>query len=156
MKTQSVHLGEFPVARNFTFCQPALVGKGEFQLVAIKFGVGSAQDERYFRQLNFPDSCQVVHHLLLFESDLFLIWQHLPFAAAAGAEIFAKRFDAVFRLFGKPDNPAFGKTAPFACELNIDHIARNDKRHENGHAVHFRDRFAFGRHINYFNILQNG
>ena len=79
---------------NLVVGEPAAVGEGEFELVAVELRAGRSEARFYLGQGDLAYACQLVAHLFGLEAQLFVVRQVLPFAAAAYAEMFAERFDA--------------------------------------------------------------
>ena len=67
--------------------QPAAVGEGEFEFVAVKPGLLRTQTGRDLRQCDLADARQLVAHLLGLEAQLLLVGQILPLTAPANPEM---------------------------------------------------------------------
>lgn len=95
-------------------------------------------------QRNLSDAGQVIEYLLLLVSQLRLIGQVLPFAAAAYAKMRAEGLFP-FRTIGMEfDRLAFGVIVLLAGELDVHHVAWSDKGNEHDHVVYLGDRLTFG------------
>src|SRR5690554_1483892 len=93
VKTQTVLVLHFFLALHFFETQPALVRKGELQLVAVKALGGRAHDGLYLGQFHLAYALEIVDHFPLLKLKLFGIGQTLPFATAANPKMRAKRFN---------------------------------------------------------------
>ena len=95
-------------------------------------------------QRNLSDAGQVIEYLLLLVSQLRLIGEVLPFAAAAYAKMLAEGLYP-FRTIGMEfDCLAFGVIVLLLGQLDVDHVAWRDKGNEHDHVVYLGDRLTFG------------
>ena len=136
--------------------QPAAVGEGEFELVAVKPGLLRPQTGRDLRQCDLADARQLVAHLLGLEAQLFLVGQVLPLAAPANPEMGAEGLRAQRRFSDVADHESLHEPAALGAYLHIHHIARNGQRHEHHHVVPASHRLAFGGERRYFKPLDEG
>ena len=124
--------------------EPLFVGKTEFEFVAIAGNVLAAEYGQHFGQLYLADARKVVPNLLLLETELFLVGQALPFAAATHAEVLAEGLGAEFGVFFYGNGFRLCVTVFLALDLKIHHIARHDVRHEDNEVVHLGNGLALG------------
>jgi len=156
VEAHGVHLVVGHFCPHLLFGEPALVREGELELVAIELGLFRAQYRRNLGQLHLTDTGKVVGHLLLLVLDLVFVAEALPFAAAAHAIVLAEGHGTLGRVFVKLHGYGFGILVLLALDLQIDYIAGYYIRNKNDQVVHFGQRFAFGGHIGYRNLLQKG
>jgi hypothetical protein len=100
------------------------------------------------------DAGEIVHHLLLFETQLGRVGQVLPLTAAAHAEMAAERLDTLLRAAHKADNPPNGMLLAFLDYLHIHDISRSAKRHENDHIIHSCQGVSLGSDISNGHIFK--
>ena len=136
--------------------QPAAVGEGEFEFVAVKPGLLRPQTGRDLRQCDLADARQLVAHLLGLEAQLLLVGQVLPLAAPANPEMGAEGLRAQRRFSDVADHESLHEPAALGAYLHIHHVARNGQRHEHHHVVPASHRLAFGGERRYFEPLDEG
>ena len=71
--------------------QPAAVGEGEFELVAIELRLRRAEAGRDLGQFDLADARQLIADLFGLEAQLLVVGEILPLAASADAEMLAER-----------------------------------------------------------------
>ena len=84
--------------RDLLVREPAFVGEGELQFVAVEGLFRRAQTRAHLGQLDLADAGQLVAHLLGLEPQLFRVGQVLPLAASAHPEVGAERLLAQRRF----------------------------------------------------------
>ena len=136
--------------------QPAAVGEGEFEFVAVELRLGRAEAGRDLRQLDLADARQLVADLIGLEAQLLPVGQVLPLAAAADAEMLAERLGPQGRFLHIADHEALHEAAAFGADLHVDHVARNGQRNEDHHVVPAAHGLALGREGRYFKPLDEG
>ena len=136
--------------------QPAAVGKGEFEFVAVELRLRRAQAGGNLRQGYFADAGQLVAHLSGLEPQLLGIGQVLPLAAAANAEMLAESLGPQGRFLHVAHHEPLHETAAFGTYLHVHHVARYGQRHEDHHVVPASHRLAFGGERRYFEPLYQG
>ncbi len=87
VESQRRGIGDLALFGDLLVGQPAPLGEGELELVAVKPGSGRRQARGDFGQLDLADAGQLVAHLPGFEAQLLLVGKVLPLAAAADAEM---------------------------------------------------------------------
>ena len=89
--------------------------------------------------------------LLAFE--LKLVWEMLPAASAADAEMFAVRFNANIGWFYHPVNVTFCIIFLLSVYFYVGYVSRSSVRDEYDHVVDACKSIAFGSDICDFNII---
>ena len=156
VESQRRGIGDLALFGDLLVGEPAPLGEGELQLVAVKTGFGRGQAGRDFRQLDLTDTGKLVAHLLGLETQLFGVGQILPLAAAADPEMGAERLFAQRRALHIIDDETFHIPAALGADLHIDHVARHGHRHEDHHVVVTPHRLAFGGQRRYLKPLDQG
>ena len=125
------------VAAQILVGEPAHCGEGVFEFVAVVIYFLGPDDGLQFRALELAEVTEVVLHLFLLEFQLFFVVEHLPFAAAAHAEVPAGGCHPVGG--GGADGQQVGLgIAVFAfVNLHVHEIAGHGVGHEDGEAVLF-------------------
>ncbi len=136
--------------------QPAAVGEGEFELVAVELRPGRPQARGDLGQGDLADAGQLVAHLIGLEAQLLPVGQVLPLAAAADAEMLAERLGPQGRFLHIADHEPLHEAAAFGADLHVDHVTRHGQRHEHHHIVPASHSLAFGRERRYFEPLDEG
>jgi hypothetical protein len=87
------------VTTNFLLGHPPAFGAGKFEFVPVIFRGMGGQNRPYSWESHLADTRQLVDYLLMLEVQLFRVLNVLPFAAATGTKMFAKRLDPYRRPF---------------------------------------------------------
>ena len=119
-----------PPRRDLLVREPAFVGEGELQFVAVEGLFRRAQTRAHLGQLDLADAGELVAHLAGLEAQLLVVGQVLPLAAAANAEVRAERLDAHRRALDEPHRTPLHVTAVSLDYLYVHHVARHGHRHE--------------------------
>ena len=108
MVAQRVLVRNHPVFSYFRCSEKTLIAESKFQLIAVMplFIRAGYRQENGISDL--PDAAKILFGFLLLVLQLLFVGQHLPFAAAAYAEVNAKRFYAVRRWERDADHTGFG------------------------------------------------
>ena len=85
---------------------------------------------------------EIVFNLFLFESQLLVIREHLPFATTAGAEMSARGDHTVRRRCADSQQVGLGIAVFSFVYLHIDEITWHGVRHKDCQAVQFGDSLA--------------
>ena len=136
--------------------EPATVGEGEFELVAVELCAGRAQTRRDFGQRDPADARQLVADLFGLEAQLLPVGQVLPLAAAADAEMLAEGLLAQRRPLHVTHDETFHVAAAFRPDLHVHDVARHGHRHEDHHVLPTPHRLAFGGERRYLEPLDQG
>ena len=115
--------------------EPSHRGEGVFQLVAVIVLLLRPDDGHQLRKLKFSEVLEVVLHLFLLVSQLFAIVEHLPFAAAAHAEMAAWGHHAVGRGLAHRQQVRLRVPVLALIDFHIHHIAGHGKGDKNGETV---------------------
>ena len=152
-KATNFHRAAFVTYFHVLFGKPPLVCEGVFQLVAVEILFLGGKDRLGFGVVEMTEVAEVVGHLFLLVKKLFLVIEHLPFTAAAQAEVSASRLHAVGRRLHNPRAAGFRIRFFLLENHHIDNVAWHDACHENGHSIVLCHGFSFRAGINYFQIL---
>ena len=133
-----------PARRHLLVREPAAVGKGEFELVAVELRPRGAQAGGDFGQFELPDTRELVADLRLLLAQLLPIGEVLPLAAAADPEVLAEGLDTQRRASDIADHIALHVAAPPGADLHVHHVARYGHRYEDHHILPTPHRLAFG------------
>ena len=87
---------------------------------------------------------QLVINLLLFCLQLHFVWQRLPLAASAYAEMLAERLQTVLRRLYHSEDEALHIVFLLLCDLYVHNVSWNGELHEEHSAVDLRECLAFG------------
>ena len=154
VKAHSIHGVELLVFGHFLVSTPAFVRKGKFEFVAVEFRFCRANNGGDGRKFDFADTGQIVGYFLLFVCYLFVVAQHLPFAASANSEMFAHRVDAFVGIMVDGNGTRFHKVTFFAGHLQVGHIAGHHKGNKHHYIVYACDGFSFGCNIGNLYIFE--
>ena len=147
VEAEGIHLGEHLATFHLFERKPLLIGETKLEFVTILACFFGTQDGTARRQLNFADSREMVHHLLLFVAQLCLVGQDLPLASAAHAVVRAERFGTLLGIFVDVHGFRLGITVFLATDLQIHHIAGHHIGHKNGESVDLGQSLTFGSDI---------
>ena len=136
--------------------EPTLVGAPELQFVAVLKRLDRTHDGAELRQLHLAYARELVMHLPLLCLELLMVWQVLPLASAAHAEMAALGRLAHFAVFYEAHHLGLAVAVLLLLHLQVYHVTRHGERHENHHVVHFGYGLALGCHIGYGDVLQQG
>ena len=156
VETERVHLREYFAAFHLFEREPLLIGETELQFIAILACFLRAQDGSALRQLDFADTRQVVHHLLLLVVQLRLIGENLPLASTANAIVWAESLRAFGRILVNMHGFGLSITVFFATNLQIRHITGHHVGNKDGEAVDLGQGLAFGGNIGDENFFEQG
>ena len=134
--------------------EPAAVGEGEFELVAVELRAGRPQAGGNLGQFDLADARELVAHLLALEAQLLVVGQVLPLAAAADTEVFAEGLHTQRRAAHVADHVTLHVAAALGPNLDVDHVARYGHRDEDHLFVPAPHRLAFGGERRYFESLE--
>lgn len=148
MKTQRFAICKSLSRGHLFVSQPTFVAKGKFEFIAIKKLFGRTEYRTDRRQLYLPDSRQLIGHLLLFELELSIVRQMLPFATTTDSIVFTYRIYPPRRTFDKTNDIPLHVPTSFGANLYIDNIARYSHRNKNHYIVIAPQRFPFCRYGN--------
>ena len=143
-------------ARHLLAREPAAVGEGELQLVAVELRRGGAEAGGDFGKLEPPDAGQLVADLRPLQCELLFVGEILPLAAPADTEVFAEGFHAQRRTPHVAHDVALHEAAAFHADLHVDDIARDGHRHEDHHVVPTTHGLALGGQRRDFKPLDQG
>ena len=91
--------------------------------------------------------------MFLFETQLLLVRQMLPFAATADAVMLTHGIDPHRRFFDETHDTPLHEATPFAADLYVDHVARHGHRNEHDDVVPSPERLALGGYGDDFELL---
>ena len=128
---------------------PHLVSKTELHLVAVFLGLCRTENRSTFGQLYLADTGKVIHYLTLFPKDLFFVWQTLPFATSAHAEMRADGLLAQGAHLVETEHRALHEMMLLLGNSDVDHITWNGVWHKDNHVVNACQRFTLCSHIGY-------
>ncbi len=133
--------------------QPAAVGEGVFEFVAVEPRLGRPEAGGHLGQLDLADAGELVAHLAGLEAQLLVVGQVLPLAASADAEVLAEGFGTVRRPLHVAHHGALHVAAALHADLHVHHVARHGHRHEDHHLLPAAHRLAFGGQRGYLKTL---
>ena len=116
--------------------EPALVGGGVFEFVAVAGRLVRAEDGGEGRHLEVADAGELVVDLALLGRELDLVGERLPAASAAHAEMAAERLQALLGRLDDADDRALEPGFLLAYQADVHDVARDGESHE--------DDLAFG------------
>ena len=137
---------------------PGTGREGEFQLVAIVEYFFRATDGEHALTVDVPEAFEVVADLLLLGSELLVVLEVLPTAAATGAEVGTLRGGTLVAVVLDIHRASLGIFLFLLENLDIYDIARHYKGDEDDHAVDMGDGLALGpdigdEHILYYRLF---
>ena len=154
MKPDGIHVVE-GLTRSYLFLrEPFLVGTAKLKLVPVVELVDRSEYRADFRQVNFPDTPQLVFHLLLLCFYLLRVGQMLPLTSAANAKMFTGWFTSHSTFLVETHDFGLHETVFFAFHLQVNDVAWCCPRHKYDHVVNASKGFPFCGNSCYLNILQ--
>ena len=137
---------------------PCAGGKSEFQLVTIVEYIFRATDGEHALTVDVTEPFKVVADLLLLGSELLVVLEVLPTAAATGAEMGALGGGTLVAVVFDIHRAALGIFLFLLENLDIYDIARHYKGEEDDHAINMCDGLALGtdigdKHVLYYRLF---
>ena len=120
------------VGENF----PRLVGKTELYLIAVFLSLCRTKNRTALRQFNLANACEVVHNLSLLPIDLLFVGETLPLTTSTHTIVRANGLLAVLAHLVETNHCSLHKMMLFACNSNINNIARNSIWNKENHIVY--------------------
>lgn len=154
VETCGVAVGEFLPRGELLEGEPAAVGEGELELVAVVPNVLAAQALGHFGNGHFCNAGECVDYLLALALQLVLVGEVLPPATAAHGEMLAAGLDTHAAGPAEARYAALGVAFLFLLNLNVDTVAWRAEGHEDHHIVDARNGIAFGGNGAYLDVLQ--
>ena len=131
-----------------------LGGESKLQFVPVFELPCRPDDGTYVLQFRLPDAFEVVNDFLLFELQLCLVGQVLPFASATDAKVRTAWLNAQCGGLAHARDQSFQETFPLAGHLDIHDVARDGVGYKKHFVLHVGNGFAFGGDFLYLNIFQ--
>ena len=154
VEPHGVAVGELYPTLHLLGGEPALVGEGELELVAVEGGFLRPQDGRNLGQRHLSDALQGVDHLLLLAAKLVVIGQMLPLAAATHAKVLAHGLHTQRAGLGELVNHPLAIAVLLARDLHPSNIAWRSIGDEHHQVVPAPQALALGCHSCYLKVLK--
>ena len=124
--------------------QVASVRCSEVEFVSVLRSLDASHDGAYLGQFHLCYAPQLVSDLLLLCLKLCFVWQVLPLASSASAEVLAERCRAYITINYYTHHLTLSKGVLLAPYLDVAHVARDAPWHEDHHVSPVEEALSLG------------